>query len=168
MFKPIALLVALIGLSGPLMAVEVGEVAPAFTGLDESGHEVNFPAVIDGKPTILLFWATWCPYCKAFMPYLKQIKKDYGDKINIVMINHKERGVGDPVAYIKSLDFPVVAVLNGDSIGDAYTVDFIPGLMIAGPDGRMAWKRKPTDLPAGQQVGEFWNSVVREQLDKML
>ena len=169
MLRTIALLfVAFIGLSGPVMAVEVGEVAPAFTGLDELGHEVHFPAAIDGKPTILLFWATWCPYCKAFMPFLEQIKKDYGDAINIVMINHKERGVGDPVAYIKSLDFKVTAVLRGDSIGDAYSVDFIPGLMIVGADGRMAWKRKPTDLPAGREVGEFWDMVVREQLDKML
>ena len=162
------LLVMVIALAGPVMAVEVGEVAPAFTGLDEFGQEVSFPAVIDGKPTILLFWATWCPYCKAFMPYLEQIKKDYGDDINVVMINHFERGAGDPAAYIKSLDFKVTAVLDGDSIGDAYIVKFIPGLMIVGADGRMAWKRKSTDLPAGRQVGEFWNMVVREQLDGML
>lgn len=168
MLKPIALFIALIGLAGPVMAVEVGEDAPAFTGMDEFGNEVNFPAVIDGKPTILLFWATWCPYCKAFMPYLEQIKKDYGDDINVLMINHKERGAGDPAAYIKALDFKVIAVLDGDSIGDAYVVNFIPGLMIAGADGRMAWKRQSTDLPAGQAVGEFWNMVVREQLDKML
>ena len=168
MLKPIALFVAVASLSGPVMAVEVGDVAPAFTGLDEFGEEVNFPAVIDDKPTILFFWATWCPYCKAFMPYLEQIRNDYGDDINVVMINHKERGAGDPGAYIKALDFEVTAVLDGDSIGDAYIVDFIPGLMIVGADGRMAWKRKPTDLPAGREVGEFWNMVVREQLDKML
>lgn len=168
MLKSIALFIAVIGLSGPAMAVEVGEVAPPFAGLDEFGQEVSFPAVIDGKPTILFFWATWCPYCKAFMPYLEQIKKDYGDDINVVMINHKERGAGDPVAYTKELDFDVTAVMEGDSIGDAYIVDFIPGLMIASADGRMAWKRKSTDLPAGRKVGEFWNTVVREQLDKML
>ncbi len=168
MLKPIVLLITIIGLASPAVAVEVGEMAPAFSGLDEAGNTVEFPAVIDGKPTILFFWATWCPYCKAFMPYLEQIKKDYGDDINVVMINHKERGAGDPAAYIKSLDFDVAAVLDGDSIGDAYSVDYIPGLMIAGPDGDMAWKRKSTDLPAGQAVGEFWDGVVREQLDSML
>ena len=85
----------------------------------------------------------------------EQIQKDYGeDKINVVMINHKERGAGDPAAYIKSLDFPMIAVLEGDSIGDAYTVDFIPGLMIADVNGRIAWKRKSTDLPAGREVGD--------------
>ena len=150
------------------MAIEVGEVAPPFAGMDENGNEVRFPELIDGKPTVLFFWATWCPYCKAFEPFLEDIKGDYGDRINVVMINHKERGEGDPVAHLKSLGFDAFAVLEGDAIGDTYSVDFIPGLMIAGADGRMAWKRDPTDLPAGQQVGEFWDSVVREQLDKML
>ena len=169
MYQRIALLAALFCVSGPVWAVEIGDVAPAFTGMDERGDEVSFPAVIDGKPTIMVFWATWCPYCKAFMPFLEQIQKDYGeDKINVVMINHKERGAGDPAAYIKSLDFNVTAVLEGDSIGDAYGVDFIPGLMIAGVDGNIAWKRKSTDLPAGRQVGEFWDMKVREQLDRML
>ncbi len=169
MFKRIALLIAVFCISGTVLAVEVGDIAPEFVGPDEYGKEVRFPDVIDGKPTILVFWATWCPYCKAFMPFLEQIQKDYGEEsINVVMINHKERGAGDPAAYIKSLDFSVIAVLEGDPIGDAYTVDFIPGLMIADADGRIAWKRVSTDLPAGRQVGEFWDMKVREQLDKML
>ena len=168
MLRPIALFVLIAFLAGPVTAIEVGEVAPPFTGMDENGNEVRFPELINGKPTVLLFWATWCPYCKAFEPYLDGIKQDYGDRINVVMINHKERGEGDPVAHMKSLDFDAIAVLNGDAIGDAYAVDFIPGLMIADADGRMAWKREPTDLPAGKAVGEFWDMVVREQLDKML
>jgi len=169
MLQRFALIIALFSFSNLTLAVEVGEVAPAFVGVDEVGHDVSFPQLIDGKPTIMVFWATWCPYCKAFMPFLEQIQKDYGtEKINVVLINHKERGAGDPAAYTKTLNFEQISVMEGDSIGDAYSVDFIPGLMIVGADGRMAWKRKSTDLPAGRAVGEFWDAKVREQLDKML
>lgn len=169
MIKRIALLIAVYCISVPVIAIEVGDIAPEFVGPDEYGNEVRFPDVIDGKPTIMLFWATWCPYCKAFMPFLEQIQEDYGEgKINVVMINHKERGEGDPAAYIKALEFSVIAVLEGDPIGDAYKVDFIPGLMIADASGRIAWKRQSTELPPGRQVGEFWDMKVREQLDKML
>ena len=169
MIYRLTLLIAIFCLSVPAVAVETGDVAPAFTGADESGNAVNFPDMVDGKPSIILFWATWCSYCKAFMPYMEQIQKDYGgEKINVILINHKERGAGDPAAYIESLSFPLTTVLNGDAIGDAYTVDFIPGLMIAGADGRIAWKRESTDLPPGQKVAEFWDMKVREQLDKML
>lgn len=169
MFQRFALVTTLLFVSGAAMAVETGDFAPAFTGADEAGNEVVFPAAIDGKPTIMLFWATWCPYCKAFMPYLEQIQKDYGEeKINVILINHKERGEGDPVAYTKNLDFKVTSVMNGDAIGDEWEINFIPGLMIAGADGRIAWQRESTDLPAGKKVGEFWDMQVRAQLDEML
>jgi len=156
-------------LASPSIAVEAGEMAPAWTGSDFSGNEIGFPAATAGKPTIMIFWATWCPYCNAFMPYLAQIQKDYGeDKITVVAINHKERGVGDPAAYVAKLDFAVTAIRDGDSIGDTYSVDFIPGLMIIDGEGRIAWKRASTDLPAGKTVGELWDEQVREQLDLLL
>ncbi|MCH8302720.1 MAG: TlpA family protein disulfide reductase [Proteobacteria bacterium] len=150
-------------------AVEQGQAAPTWTGMDFSGNEVSFPSVIDGKPTVMIFWATWCPYCNAFMPYLGQIQKDYGeDKINVIAINAKERGIGDPAAYVAKLDFTVIDVAEGDVIAEKYSVNFIPGLMIVDGDGNIAWKRASTELPAGKTVAELWDGQVREQLDLLL
>jgi thiol-disulfide isomerase/thioredoxin len=150
-------------------AVELGEPAPAFTGTDFSDNQVVFPSVIGGRPTVVIFWATWCPYCRAFMPYVGQIQSDYGeDKINILAINAKERGVGDPKAYVEMLGFPVIGVADGDTIAEDYSVRFIPGLMIVDGDGKIAWKRASTDLPAGKTVAELWDEQVREQLDLLL
>ncbi len=153
----------------PVHAVDQGSAAPAWTGTDFSGNEVSFPSVIADKPTVMVFWATWCPYCKALMPYLGQIQKDYGeDKINVIAINAKERGIGDPAAYVADLDFAVIDVAEGDDIAEEYSVDFIPGLMIIDGDGNVAWKRASTDLPAGQTVAELWDGQVREQLNLLL
>ncbi len=150
-------------------AIELGEPAPAFAGTDFSGNQVIFPSVIGGKPTVVIFWATWCPYCKAYMPYLGQIQKDYGDdKINILAINAKERGAGDPAAYVANLDFTVIGVAEGDGIAEKYSVKYIPGLMIVDGDGNIAWKRASTDLPPGKTVAELWDEQVREQLDLLL
>ena len=150
-------------------AVDIGAPAPAWQGTDFSGETVNFPAVIAGKPTVMIFWATWCPYCNAFMPFLGQIKKDYGeDEINVIAINAKERGMGDPAAYVAGLDFAVIDVAEGDNIAEKYSVRFIPGLMIVDGDGNMAWKRASTELPAGKTVAELWDGQVREQLDLLL
>ncbi len=150
-------------------AVDTGKPAPAWHGTDFSGETVDFPAVIAGKPTVMIFWATWCPYCNALMPYLGQIQKDYGaDKINIIAINAKERGIGDPAAYVADLDFTVIDVAEGDVIAEKYSVNFIPGLMIVDGDGNLAWKRASTELPAGKTVAELWDGQVREQLDLLL
>ena len=150
-------------------AVVAGEAAPTWTANDFSGNEVVFPSVVDGKPSVMIFWATWCPYCRAFMPYLGQIQMDYGDdKINIIAINAKEQEEGDPAAYIAGLGFPVIGIADGDGIAEDYSVRFIPGLMIIDRNGDIAWLRASTELPPGKTVAELWDEQVREQLDLLL
>ena len=154
---------------GSAVAVEQGDRAPAFTGSTFDGGDVSFPALLDGKPTVVVFWATWCGYCKAFMPYLKAIQADYGtEAINVLTINAKEDGSADPADYIEDLDFPMIAVRQGDEIASRYDVEFIPGLMIVDADGMVAWRRAWTELPAGDTVARFWSRQVRRGLDQLL
>jgi thiol-disulfide isomerase/thioredoxin len=155
--------------TGGAFAGNAGAPALSWKGADFSGAEVDFPTVLQGKPTVLIFWATWCPYCKAFMPYLGDIQRNYGeDKINILAIDVFEDGEVDPAAYVEALGFPVIAVANGDSIAEIYSVHGTPGLMILDGQGNLVWKRASTDLPAGKTVAEFWADQVREQLDQLL
>ena len=137
--------------------------------IDFDGRPVMFPGVLESRPAVVVFWATWCGYCRAFMPYLEGIQADYADAgVKIITINAKEDGGEDPKAYVDALGFPMVAVQDGDAIADAYEVEFIPGLMIVDGAGIVAWRRAWTELPAGRQVAELWSSQVREQLDALL
>jgi len=117
----------------------------------------------------VVFWATWCPYCKAFMPYLKNIQADYAKQgVKVVVINAKEDGRGDPVAYVRSLGFTPIAVANGDEVAKAYDIQYIPGLLIVDGAGKVAWRRPWTDLPAGKTVAELWDGQVRTALDALV
>jgi len=157
-------------LAMPAFAVDKGDVAPSWVGVElADGQAVEFPAVLAGKPAVLVFWATWCPYCKAFMPFAKAIQKDYASQgVKIVTFNAKERGKGDPKAYVESLGFPMVAIADADGIAEAYDVKFIPGLMVADGDGLITYRRGWTDLPAGSKVAAFWDGEVRAALDQLL
>ncbi len=169
MLRRITLVLTLI--SAAVLAVACGPSHPdtIWKGVDFSGTEVDFPAVLQGKPTVMIFWATWCPYCRAFMPYLGEIQRDYGeDTINILAIDVFEKGDVDPAAYLEALGFPVIAVANGDSIAETYSVFGTPGLMIVDGQGNLIWKRASTDLPAGKTIAEFWAEQIREQLDRLL
>ena len=150
--------------------VDKGDPAPAWTGTDlVDGQTISFPEVLDGKPAVMLFWATWCPYCKAFMPYAKQIQADYDDQgVQIVTFNAKERGEGDPAAYVESLDFPMVAIADADRIAEKYGIKFIPGLLVVDGQGQVTYRRGWTDLPAGNTVAEQWDGEVREALDSLV
>jgi thiol-disulfide isomerase/thioredoxin len=167
--KTLALVVVAVLGTGTAGAVDQGDNAPGFSGTTFDGTSVAFPELLDGKPTVVVFWATWCGYCKAFMPYLKAIQADYGsDRINILTINAKEDGSGNPAQYIEGLGFPMIAVQDGDAIAAAYDVEFIPGLMIVDSGGQVAYRRAWTELPAGDTVARFWSRQVRRGLDQLL
>lgn len=170
MRKPTVLAAALAILwSMPSLSVEQGDQAPAWRGVDFGGETVEFPALLDGKPTVVVFWATWCSYCKAFMPFLESIQNDYGSgQINVLTINAKEDGAGNPAEYIAGLSMETIAVADGDAIAAAYGVEFIPGLMVIAPNGQVAYRRAWTDLPAGERVASFWSRQVRRALDQLL
>lgn len=155
--------------AGAASGVEQGDAAPEWSAADFSGRLVQFPDESAGKPAVVLFWATWCPYCKAFMPYLERIQADYAQAgVSIVAINAKERGRGDSEAYVESLGFPMIAIPDGDSIAEAYAVQFIPGLFVVDGSGIIAYRRGWTDLPAGSTVAALWDQQVRGTLDQLL
>ena len=169
--RSVRLAAAVLGLvlGGAVAAVQQGDTAPAWHARDFSGHPVDFPAVTQGKPAVVVFWATWCPYCKAFMPYLKNIQADYAKQgVKVVVIDAKEDGRGDPAAYLQSLGFTPIAVANGDEVAKAYDIQYIPGLLIVDGAGKVAYRRPWTDLPAGKTVAELWDSQVRTALDALV
>jgi thiol-disulfide isomerase/thioredoxin len=156
-------------MSAASLAVEAGDRAPAWSGKDFAGRVVEFPAVNAGQPTVIVFWATWCGYCRAFMPYLKDIAADYAEQgVRIVAINAKEDGSGNPRSYVRGLGFEPIAIADGDDIAAAYDIEFIPGLLIVDGNGTVAYRRPWTDLPAGRTVAELWSEQVRQALDKLL
>lgn len=150
--------------------VDFGDKAPDWKGIDlVDGSLVTFPEVLNNKPAVLVFWATWCPYCQAFMPYVKAIQADYAKHgVQIISFNALERGVGNPKAYVDALNFPLIAIARADRIAEQYDVQFIPGLMIVDGNGTVVYRRKSTNLPAGRTVSEQWASEVRQVLDILL
>jgi hypothetical protein len=124
--------------SGPL---DKGDKAPKWTGIDlVSGQQKSFP----------------------------EIQAEYAEQgVQIITFNAKERGEGNPKTYVDSLQFPLVAIADADSIAEDYDVKFIPGLMVVNGEGMVTYRRGWTDLPAGKKVAEFWADEVRVALNEI-
>ena len=84
----VALLVLGLVLKGD--APTVGEPAPAFEGELLDGSGTFSSADLEGRPTIVNFWASWCVPCRDEAPMLSAAEERYGDRINFLGINIRD------------------------------------------------------------------------------
>src|SRR3954452_12481988 len=71
----------LVSLAAPAAAIAGCADAPRadLTLQDAGGRKVRLRD-LRGKPVVLNFWATWCGPCKAEMPILVDMEKQYGSR----------------------------------------------------------------------------------------
>ena len=64
----------------------LGKSAPDFTLATLTSDKVNLTKYREGQPTILFFWATWCPHCREQLVELKNGRLDEIEKKGIKMV----------------------------------------------------------------------------------
>ena len=72
-----ALAPLLLACAKPESAPQIEWTPPPFELATTDGQVFRYPDDLTGL-TIVYFWATWCPYCKALMPHLQSILDEYG------------------------------------------------------------------------------------------
>ena len=98
----------------------------SLTGL--SGETVRLSSSVQQSPQLVLFWATWCPYCRALMPHLQSIVMEQDGRIDVLAVNIREDG--DPAAYLEENGFDFTLLLEGDDVGEKYGVKGTPSLYL--------------------------------------
>src|SRR5690606_1004353 len=96
----------------------------------------------DGKPTLINFWASWCPPCKKEMPDLQDAYEKYGDEVNFFMVNLSFNDDLDNMnAYIEEnrFTFPILLDKTGNVLKD-YEVIAIPTTYIVNKDNIITHK----------------------------
>jgi thiol-disulfide isomerase/thioredoxin len=126
--------------------------AIAWQGHGADGREIRFDPQHLQRPALLLFWATWCPYCKALMPYLQKVYDAAGPaKLDVYAIDIKDED-GDPVAELRERGNTFTLVRDGDAIADLYGVKGTPGLFLVDRDGTIIYRRISGDAPEKVEV----------------
>lgn len=111
------------------------EKAPDFTLNDLQGRKFKL-SENKGKPVLLVFGATWCPYCREEIPQLKNIYAKYVKKglvlVNIDIEESRQRVLAFANKY--KLPYRVLLDIKAD-VARSYGVQGIPMQVLIGRDG---------------------------------
>jgi thiol-disulfide isomerase/thioredoxin len=111
---------------------------PGFEISGSAGEVFHYPKSLEG-PTIILFWATWCPYCKALMPHLQSIVDEYDGRVQVVALNIRDDD--DPAAYLAERGYDFRLILHSEEVAKSWGVKGTPGLFLADQSGRVLFSR---------------------------
>ena len=90
-----------------------------------------------GKVTVLDFWASWCPPCRAEIPKLQALKQLYGDKFDVlgVAVWDNPDDTRKAIEELKITWPVIVGTYKLTEPTDLYGVKGIPHIIVFGPDG---------------------------------
>lgn len=95
---------------------------PAFSLTDLTGKTID-PKALQGKVTIVEFWAEWCPPCRSTLAWLAETHRKLGDRVNIlgIAVESEEANIRSIVQAMKlpypiAMGSPQVALQFGDIV----------------------------------------------------
>lgn len=82
-----------------------------FTATTVGGESFD-GASLAGSPTVLWFWAPWCPTCRSQIPQVQDLAQTYGDRVGVVGIGSLDSaeaiadfaGDADGVTHLEDVD----------------------------------------------------------------
>lgn len=120
--------------------------APPWQLTTQAGKTISL-SDYQGKPVILHFWATWCPYCKKLQPKLVELEKTYQRSgIKIVAISFNEDDGATPQDEIKSRGYDFITAVKGELVADQYGVRGTPTTFFINRQGKAIYKSTSSDV----------------------
>lgn len=114
--------------------------APNFTLKKANGESVSLNQ-FKGKPVIIHFWATWCPYCKKLQPSLNKLYQQYHDKgLEILAVSIWEEDDAKPQQEMNQRGYPFITLLHGEKVAEQYQVSGTPTTVFISRTGEIIWR----------------------------
>lgn len=140
-----------------------GGPTPAFEVLTLDGGRFG-PSDLQGKVSVLTFWATWCGACKSELSDLDELQHEYdGQPVQFLAINH-EGGLTPMQAatrvqkFARARGMTLPTALDDGQASRSFRVGPIPHTLVVGPDGVVRYVHQ----------GRVMSETLREEIAELL
>ncbi|MHB9035578.1 MAG: peroxiredoxin family protein [Armatimonadota bacterium] len=120
-------------------AVKVGDKAPDFQLRTVDGKGTVKLSTYFGKPTLLVYWASWCPHCRTELPVLQKVYNELHPRGMEAVGVSLDHATNDALKFVtqKSITFPVGygGTDQGYKIAESYGVSGIPMTFVLDKNG---------------------------------
>lgn len=134
------------------------------------------PRFEKGRIYLIELWATWCLPCKAAMPHLSDLARQYKDRVTVIGVDIKEKkttAMEKVRAFVDSMgnrmDY-TVAIQDSNFVEinwlDASGERGIPESFVVNAEGKLAWMGHPSGLDRvlSKIINNTWD--IQEALSK--
>jgi thiol-disulfide isomerase/thioredoxin len=134
----------------PLVA---GGIVRGFDLPSLNGDYVNL-SDLKGKILLVNFWATWCIPCKAEIPVLADVKKEFKDQVVVIGINAGETpGVIQDYVNENNILYTILMDEN-NAVADQYLIRAFPTTLIIDRNGALI----------AEHIGPITNDLIKKYL----
>ncbi len=122
-----------------------------------NARDINLNS-LKGKVVFINHWATWCGPCRAEMPSLNKLYRDYADKVSFIFLTNDPKKAVDKYYEAYNFDFPTYMPIS--ALPEQINTTTLPATFILDKEGRIILEEfSPAD----------WNTTsVRELLDELI
>ena len=123
---------------------DTSNTAPEWTL--KNGDSVYGTSQLTGKPYVIHFWATWCPYCKRLQPGLESVSRDYReDGIATYAVSFWENPRANPEREMMNRGLNLKVLVKGDEVAKSFGVQGTPTTVFINHDGEIISRLNTSD-----------------------
>lgn len=111
------------------------------TVYSDLGDATPFTKLADGRPLVINFWATWCPYCLDEMDDFQAIYDDYADRVSFAFVDATDgvrESIEDARAWVDENGYtlPFYYDIQREAV-QAFGVSAYPTTVVVAPSGEI-------------------------------
>ena len=129
----------------------IGQAAPALQWQDLEGQAIHIDD-LKGRPTLLVFWATWCGACRNEIPDLKQLRSRVpAEKLNIIAVTDGNQRVEEVQAFQAKESINYKLSMSTPALDQAFGIKAYPTHIWLDASGRV----EDVSLGSDSRISEY-------------